>query len=317
MEYNKCNLCGNQEFTIVHENILDFVSGEKFNIIKCTGCGLMITSPFPSPENLGKYYPRTYYSYVEGKDYLSARVGRMIKEYFVSPPKNIIKRFIIGLISKIIKKFIAILIEGEGNGRKLLDVGCGDGRRVAWLIHHNFQVYGTEIDKNACNRAKKRGIEVFNGELWDAGYPSDFFDIITFSQVFEHLHNPQRVLEECFRILKSNGILIIDVPNIDSLIHTIYGKHTFHLEVPRHLYHFSKATLSRYLLKNNFKILQWKYRYPRFFDRASLKRLLRQREYGLFIRSIVGSLFFMFAFPFLSDRINKFSQTIAVYARKG
>lgn len=316
METVGCNLCGGLDFSPIYQNIPDEISGERFNIVECSNCGLWFTNPRPEPKEIHRYYSPTYYSYNKQREYLSARIALFIKKYYVAPPKNFLKVILYGIIAKLLKKYISVLIEGPGGGRKVLDVGCGDGRRVTWLLDYGFKVYGTDISENALRIARRNGLETFCGDLKEARYPSKFFDIIIFSQVFEHIHKPQETLVECYRILKDGGIIIIDVPNIESVLNKIYKKYWFPLEVPRHLYHFSKITLSRFLKDSGFTILYWKYRYPKFFDLATLKRIYKYGGIFLLIKSIFSSLKIASLYPFKRNRDLLYSQTVAVYARK-
>lgn len=317
MEKLSCNYCGSLSHVTVYKDIPDDATMEKFNIVRCSECGLFFTMPRPEKQKIGNYYPTTYYySYKQKKEYLTARIALMVKKYYVSPPQNPLKRILVGTVARLLKKNIAILIEGRGDGRKILDVGCGDGRRVAWLLKYDFRVYGTDISKEALKIARENGINTFCGDLTEANYPSEFFDIIIFSQVFEHLYEPMKMLEECFRILKHGGLLIIDVPNIDYILHKIYGKYWVHLDVPRHLFHYSVQTLSNYLQKQGFTIIFWKYRYPKFFDLASIKRVYKYGGLFLVISSILSSIKLLLIYPFKRNRDNLFSQTVAVYARK-
>lgn len=315
-QVTSCNFCGNGNLIKIYEDIVDEVSKEKFNIIRCMRCNLMMTSPRPESNEIARYYPRTYYSYTESKDYFSSRIALLIKKYYVLPPENIIKRMIIGFFAVLLKRFVAVIIEGEGKSRNILDVGCGDGRRISWLIEYNYNVYGTEISEDACNIAKSRGIKVFCGDLLEAKYPESFFDIVIFSQVFEHLLDPQRTLEECYRIMKKESILIIDVPNIESLNYRIYGKFWFPLEVPRHLFHFSKQTVCNYLKKNRFTVIQWKYRYPKFFDIASIKKIYKFGGFFLLVKSLLFSLFSIFLYPLAKNKDELFSRTICAVCKK-
>ncbi len=318
MEKTVCNLCGGRDFLNIHKDVKDEVSKESFDIIECTQCHLLITTPRPSEQVIKNYYPNTYYHYTGEEKYLSTKIARLIKEHHVSSPKRMLKRILSWILTKLLDRYVAIIIEGQGNNRKVLDVGCGDGRRVSWLIRYGYDVYGNEISADACKIAAGNGIKIFNGTLEEANYPSDFFDIIIFSQVFEHLHDPQKALQECYRILKKDGILIIDVPNIESLNHRIYGKYWFPLEVPRHLFHFSKETLERYLERNNFKAIHWRYRYPKFYCSASIKRIYKFGSFFLLIKSLLGSLVLLlfYFYPFIRNRKVLFSPTIAVYAKK-
>jgi len=111
-----------------------------------------------------------------------------------------------------------------------------------------------EVSKYAAAYGNKHGLNIFNGELNDAKFPSNFFDVIVMNHVLEHLFNPKETLQEVSRILKPDGLLIIGIPNIDSYAARVFGKYWSAMEIPRHLYHFSVKTLKLLLSENNFEI---------------------------------------------------------------
>jgi SAM-dependent methyltransferase len=89
----------------------------------------------------------------------------------------------------------------------------------------------------------------------DLGIPDASFNVITMWHVLEHLKRPETVLRESWRILRPGGMLVIAVPNAESLQATISGGHWFLLDVPRHLYHFSARNLTRLLRMHGFETL--------------------------------------------------------------
>jgi ubiquinone/menaquinone biosynthesis C-methylase UbiE len=84
------------------------------------------------------------------------------------------------------------------------------------------------------------------------------FDLVTLWHVLEHLSDPSSVMCEIYRILKPQGLLMLEVPNFDSLPSSLFGNAWFTLEAPRHLYHFTPKTVSALLKKHHFKIAKLK-----------------------------------------------------------
>lgn len=137
---------------------------------------------------------------------------------------------------------------------KLLDAGCGTGKYLRFLRDNGWEVYGTEPSKFACDYAKNHwGLNVFNGDLLDAKFPPQFFDVVTMWAAFEHVNNPSRLLQEVYRILKKGGILILgDVPNFEGIDQIIFPENDFYLGVPYHPYFYSPYTLKSLLEKAGF-----------------------------------------------------------------
>jgi len=139
---------------------------------------------------------------------------------------------------------------------KILDVGCGSGDTLALFQLVGWDCYGLDIDKSAINVAHKRGIKnaLFGSYEAMKKYPDNFFDVVRFYHVIEHLPNPSDCLKLVRRKLKPGGEIIIGTPNIGSLIARIAKQYWYNLDSPRHLYLFTPTTLQKLLLKNGFSV---------------------------------------------------------------
>ncbi len=144
-------------------------------------------------------------------------------------------------------------IEIIPNGR-YLDVGCGKGTFLYTMkrINPSGEYYCVKPGNFDEEDTKAHGLNVMRKTLEDAHYPDDYFDVITLNHVFEHVPNPSETMKELKRILKPGGILIIAVPNLNSLAYKIFGKFFYQLDVPRHLFHYSDKHLKIYTSKFNF-----------------------------------------------------------------
>lgn len=106
-------------------------------------------------------------------------------------------------------------------GTRFLDIGCGRGQftmECASLIHAD-EIYGLEINEQEGHKAQKKGVEVITGDA-SQGFPfaSEYFDVIMANQMLEHVLYTDNMLSECYRVLRSNGILLLSVPNLCSLL---------------------------------------------------------------------------------------------------
>ncbi len=264
-QLNKCDICGstNLEFVdVVH----DYNKGFKgnFNLYKCKNCELMFLNPQPTVEEGLKYYTSDYYQKLDE----GTEIQRVIKNFRFSLQKFHSKN---QNISKILFPFSQYVrgIKIIPNGR-YLDVGCGNGTFLYTMkrINPSGEYYGVEPGNFDEEDIKAHGLNVIRGTLEDAHYQDNYFDVITLNHVFEHVPNPSETIKELKRILKPGGILIIAVPNLNSLAYKIFGKFFYQLDVPRHLFHYSDKNLKIYASKFNFRH-KVKMRYGAFWDQTT------------------------------------------------
>jgi len=120
-------------------------------------------------------------------------------------------------------------------------------------------LYGVEPGEFNSKVAKEINLNISNSNLIDAHYPNNSFDIITMNHVLEHVGNVSETIKEIHRILKPKGILIVGVPNTNSLAYRIFKSNWFALESPRHLFNYSDKNLTKLLLDNGFKVNKIRY----------------------------------------------------------
>ena len=122
------------------------------------------------------------------------------------------------LIHNSIKKQIDKCLKIVPRGGKFLDAGCGNGSDV-YRYASLFEIFGIDYQEeyiNYCkNKYSKGNFSVQN--IYKLDFEDEFFDGIVMNQVIEHLAYPQRVIEELYRVLKKNGVLIIGTPNYESI----------------------------------------------------------------------------------------------------
>jgi SAM-dependent methyltransferase len=127
-------------------------------------------------------------------------------------------------------------------------VGCATGTFLEALEERGWNVRGVEISAQAAAHATK-SIQggIFVGELVDAGYPDEEFDLITFWDVLEHLPDPRQALLEAARIARHSGNLVVSLPNLHSWEARLFGQNWAGWDIPRHLWWFPRPALVRLL----------------------------------------------------------------------
>ena len=219
-------------------------SAHDARILECGWCGLKRTYPVPDSGVSAAIYQDTETTYpienhIENKDLWRSFAEKVLKE-----------------------------VNKHRSGGNLLDVGCFIGTLLELAEEQGWNAYGVEINQGACEHASKNlGLNVFQGELANAGLQEHFFDAVICNHVLEHILDPLTFLIEIRRIMKPDGVLVIGVPNIDSWIAKYYGDRWYALALNQHIWHFCPATLESLLERCGFQILSlntdllW-YEYP-------------------------------------------------------
>ncbi len=136
---------------------------------------------------------------------------------------------------------------------RVLDVGCGRGPFLEMLARRGHAVRGTELSAaTAANACPDVPVDV--GELTPGRYPPDSFDLVSVWHVLEHTRRPDEVLAAAHGALRPGGALMIAVPNLASAQARFGGEQWFHLDLPRHLFHFTPSTLAQLLESNGFTV---------------------------------------------------------------
>jgi SAM-dependent methyltransferase len=134
------------------------------------------------------------------------------------------------------------------------EMGCGNGIMLETLRNLGWKVIGSERTVQTASIPHRQfGLPLFVGGL-DALQPTSHFDLIFLFQVLEHLEDPVSTLQSLASTLKANGKMIVSVPNFSSW-QSKYGQEKwFHLDIPRHLMHYSLASLKTLFTQIGMKI---------------------------------------------------------------
>lgn len=98
--------------------------------------------------------------------------------------------------------------------KEVLDIGCGTGEILKLLVNSKTKrLAGFDLNPEFVEVVKKLGFEAFCGDILNLPFNKSAFDIIIFTEVIEHLHNPIGALEKIKEILKPGGLLIITTSN--------------------------------------------------------------------------------------------------------
>ena len=280
-----CDLCGGGQADKALEDAGRF-------LLRCRACGLVRLSPQPSLGELsavydhGGYYttrpPQQAHGFAERlrEAVLEAYWGYPSAEF--SPVSNLLARSVLWpLKNRVMPVRFPV-------GQRVLDVGCGNGQRLADLERYGHRnLFGVEPTAEAAELARRSTCaRVFTGVLEEAGYPSGYFGLVILNQVLEHVPSPTATLREIHRVLAPGGRLYLTVPNFGSLEAKLCGRHWAGLRLPEHLHHFTAEPLRRMLEKAQFRIEIWRTDTVPGIARESAERMLTHGQPGGLARRV-------------------------------
>ncbi len=234
---NKCPWCGSDKAQINLWLKDEFLSKEDFHICECLNCGLLYTMPRPSKDKIGEYYKsEEYYSHQENKKGFIPKVYEAVK--------------------KINLKHKYKLASNGLKVGKVLDVGCGVGDFLHTAEMHGWECTGVEPSEDAKVIAQKR----MNGKIISSedleNIPEGFFDLITMWHVLEHVDDLRWQVEQLRRLVKPKGRVVIALPNYKSYDGQYYKELWAAYDVPRHLNHFNKTTLTKIFKASGMELVK-------------------------------------------------------------
>jgi SAM-dependent methyltransferase len=225
-----CPACGSTRAAQRLENT-DHISGECFDILICGRCGLGRTDP--APDDLAPYYSSRYF-------------GRGGVRF--NPAME-------GLV-RLARDARAAAIARRRPPGDVLDVGCGRGVMLGRLRERGWRPVGLEASAEASAHARETlALQVrVAPELEDSGLHAASFDVVTLYHVLEHVADPFATLAHVRELLRPSGLLVVEVPNLDSLQARLARGRWFHLDTPRHLHHFGRRQLLEAARAAGFRI---------------------------------------------------------------
>jgi len=236
------------------------VSGETFSIVIDKDSDFLITTPRPNDEDLGKYYEsENYISHADSKKSFIDKIYQAVRSITIKQKVNLINTF-------------------DQTDKTILDIGVGTGDFLSACENSNWQVKGVEPNGKARILAKsklKNPISKIYGTIEELELET--FDVITMWHVLEHVPNLTEYISILKRLLKSNGTLVIAVPNFKSYDALHYKKYWAAFDVPRHLWHFSQRAIQKLFQPVRMKIIR---KIPMRFDAYYVSLLSEKYKSG-------------------------------------
>ena len=226
----KCYLCGSTEFNTRPGSVRD---NTELEVLECVSCGLVFLSSFDHIRD-GFYESSEMHGGEEMPD---------IQTWLKETEWDDERRF----------QYLKSVLPN----RKLLDFGCGAGGLLLKARDMVATAHGVEPEIRLSSHYQSHGLTVFqnlsdiSNDIRKGGY-----DIITMFHVLEHIPDPKLILGELSEILANDGQIIVEVPNADDALLTLYNNEPFSNFTywSCHLFLFTPKTLKMLFAQINLKV---------------------------------------------------------------
>jgi len=325
---DRCNLCGT-EGTVVLQGLRDRLTGVPgaWSARRCPACGLQWLDPRPVEEDIGKLYGEGYFTHEESawrpgrvREFLAGAILAGRFGYPTARGRRLrLGRTLAGLPPLLDSAGQLVLWLDRRPGGRLLDVGCGNGDFLERMRGLGWAVRGVEPDPHARAVAADRlGGDVVAPDLEAVASRGEAFDVVSLVHVIEHVADPIATLDACRRLLRPGGMVVIRTPNAGSLGARLLGRWWLGLDVPRHLFVFTPATLRTCVERAGLEVAEA--RTPAVMARSiwhtgrELRRARDREPSGLAVRLGLSGLLFRAAEE-IAVRVRPVGEEILVVAR--
>lgn len=240
----RCPACLDSELAEFHEIPPYFLE-------QCLQCGFVFVKNVPSEHELNEFYKQGYED--EGSFSPKSNIGRKAKYY---------------LFSKYIKRLCR-----EQDKIRLLEIGCGQGDLLSAVAGDDaFEAQGIDLARGPIDYAQSIGLRAQKKSLEEMSFPGGRFDFIVMLHVFEHVHSPEKTINEILRILKPGGYFFAVVPCISHIKAKWAGVKWKYIGPPGHLWYFTTGAFRLFLERHGFEVLKASC----FYHRAHVRILARK-----------------------------------------
>jgi SAM-dependent methyltransferase len=213
---------------------------EKFNVLECKNCEVTFTDVDVNSLFYSHYYPENYYDEFQGGRLIGGTLAFLEKFSF--------------------QRKLRLILRHKPLGNRVLEIGCAQGKFLNNLPP-TFKKFGVEINENGRRYIQEHypEITVYQDDIESENFEdcSTKYDIILMWHVLEHIKDPSAFLQRLSSLLNKNGVFIFEVPNRNSLGFRLTRKKWFHLDTPRHLFHYNQRSLKQLLNQQGLKVIEY------------------------------------------------------------
>lgn len=237
-----CYFCGSSESTYF-TNAWEDLTGKPgtFYFVRCDHCGLVYQNPRIRIEHIKAYYDDEYIAHRKKKEW-----GILTPLYNCAMGKHDNQK------AKIVSKYITL-----SNSSKIVDIGCGAGTFLLKVRDdHQANVSGVDF-KDLSDLPRFNEIDFRHGLFTDQTFASGSLDLITMWHFLEHDYDPFATLHKAADILKPNGVVVIEVPRLDSATYKLFHERWPGLQAPQHTVLYDKDMLIRTVEKAGLAVVDY------------------------------------------------------------
>lgn len=155
---------------------------------------------------------------------------------------------------------------------RVLDIGTSTGTMLDIFKDDGWETWGVEPSESALV-AREKGHELVKGFFEKVKLPQEYFDLVIMNHTLEHVDDPNVVLGKVYRILKKDGILLVDVPNAGGVGARLLGDRWPYKLPNEHKYQFTRKSLTKVFEKAGFQTIHFESRSGIFEFRYPIKEI--------------------------------------------
>lgn len=209
-----------------------WITAKGFPIRACDGCGMKFVFPVPTDVS-GVYSADYFFGAKDGFGYVNYDQDKQA-------------------MVPVLKKYLKLIEKRRPARGLLLDVGTATGVFVDLAARAGWEAEGIELSAAAVEAAQAKGLPVRVAKL-EAVEGEARYDAITMLDVLEHLPDPAQALRIAYRLLRTGGVVAVNVPDAGSLYARLMGRAWHAIVPPEHLSYFTLPALNRLLVSAGFQ----------------------------------------------------------------
>ncbi len=245
----------------------------RFELVRCRTCGLIRLASIPSQDEIGGFYPKTYYS-LSGST-INIRIPLLLARFHQG--RGILDKIAAFVSFPLYRIRLNRTLPHLKKPMRLLDIGCGNGAFLLLAKKLGFEAYGVEPSEFDPTISWKEEICIHRGFLSEAHYDKGTFDVITLNHVIEHVPSPSAMFAEVSDLAKDGGYIIVATPNTRSPGFWLFGKYWMPTDTPRHIHLLSVQNLLDYGENAGLRIEKVNYNAVPEFYLDSIRFILEEK----------------------------------------